>query len=125
MESIAIAGMACRYADVRSPGELWENALAQRQAFRRIPEERLRVEDYTANPNDPDSLTATMAALLEDWEFDRVRFRVPPETFASADPSHWLALTVAEQALYDARLLDAVDRDRERVAVFIGNTLTG
>src|SRR5208283_1374469 len=125
MESIAIAGMACRYADVRSPEELWENVAAQRQSFRRIPEERLRVEDYTAKPDDPDSLAATMAAVIEDWEFDRVRFRVPRETLASADPSHWLALTVAEQALSDAGLLDASRADRERMAVFIGNTLTG
>ena len=46
MASIAIVGMACRYPDARSPRELWENALAQRRAFRRIPDERLRLADY-------------------------------------------------------------------------------
>ncbi|MBI1928319.1 hypothetical protein HYR99_29255 [Candidatus Poribacteria bacterium] len=43
---IAIVGMACRYPDARSPAELWENVLAQRRAFRRMPRERLRLEDY-------------------------------------------------------------------------------
>ena len=33
MNAIAIVGMACVYPDARSPGELWENVLAQRRAF--------------------------------------------------------------------------------------------
>ena len=36
MSEIAIVGMACRYAEARSPRELWENVLAQRRSFRRI-----------------------------------------------------------------------------------------
>ena len=48
------------------PGELWENVLARRRAFRRIPPERLRLEDYlTADAADPDGLYATEAAVLE------------------------------------------------------------
>ena len=43
---IAIVGMACRYPDAKTPAELWDNVLAGRRAFRRIPAERLRVEDY-------------------------------------------------------------------------------
>ena len=31
---IAIVGMACRYPDASSPGELWNNVLAGRRAFR-------------------------------------------------------------------------------------------
>ena len=46
MNSIAIVGMACVYPDARTPGELWENVLTQRRAFRRMPPERLRLEDY-------------------------------------------------------------------------------
>ena len=44
-EGIAIVGMACRYPDAKTPGELWENVLARRRAFRRLPPERLRLED--------------------------------------------------------------------------------
>ena len=55
MTALAVAGMACRYADADSPGELWENVLAQRRAFRRLPPERLRGEDYfSADPAAPD-----------------------------------------------------------------------
>ena len=45
-ESIAIVGMACIYPDARSPIELWQNVLAQRRAFRCLPAERLRCNDY-------------------------------------------------------------------------------
>ena len=51
MSEIAIVGMACRYAEARSPRELWENVLAQRRSFRRIPRLRLNLADYSASSN--------------------------------------------------------------------------
>src|SRR3981081_208410 len=100
MESIAIVGMACRYADARSPTELWENALAQRRAFRRLPDERLRLADYfSEDRNAPDHTYSQFAAVIEGYEFERVRFRVSGSTFRSVDLTHWLAVDVAGQAL--------------------------
>ena len=126
MPEIAIVGMACRYPDARSPRELWENVLAQRQAFRRIPAERLRLEDYySADRTAPDSIYCTEAALLEGWEFDRVKFRLPAESVRSADPVHWLALDIAEQALADAGFPDGEGLPRDTTGVLVGNTLTG
>jgi enediyne polyketide synthase len=56
--------MACRYPDADSPEQLWENVLAQRQAFRRLPPERLRLEDYfEKNRNKPDTTYSSQAAL--------------------------------------------------------------
>src|SRR6476619_6397278 len=98
--AIAIVGMACRYADARSPIELWENVLAQRRAFRRMPPERLRLDDYYSPDADaPDRTYATEAAVIEGYEFDRVRFQVAGSAFRAADLAHWLALDVAAQAL--------------------------
>ncbi|HWF04965.1 MAG TPA: type I polyketide synthase, partial [Candidatus Angelobacter sp.] len=124
MPQIAIIGMACRYAESRSPAQLWENALAQRQAFRRIPRARLNLSDYSPGQND-DYITATMAAVLDDYEFDRSRFHVSQNAFASTDLTHWLALDVASQALADAKLLHATADQRERTSVYVGNSLTG
>ena len=60
---IAITGMACVYPDARTPVELWENVLAQRRAFRPLPPERLRKEDYwSADPDAPDRTYAFQAA---------------------------------------------------------------
>ncbi len=124
--SIAVVGMACRYPDARSPSELWENVLAQRRAFRRVPPERLRLEDYFSTDREaPDCLYSTQAALIDGYEFDRVRFRVAGSTFRAADWAHWLALDVAAQALSDAGFADGANLPREMTGVFLGNTLTG
>jgi len=114
MSAIAIVGMACVYADARSPGELWENVLAQRRAFRRLPAERLRVEDfYSADPHAPDATYATQAAVIEGYQFDRVAFRVAGSTYRAADLAHWLALDVAGRALADAGFPDGRELPRE------------
>src|SRR5262249_6454015 len=125
MSSIAIIGMACRYPGARTPRELWENVLAQRRSFRRIPQVRLRVDDYSAEQQIEDRIYLKTAAVLEDYEFDRVCFQVSKESFESTDLVHWLALDVASQALSDAKLLDASEGQRERTGVYVGNSLTG
>ncbi|HKY42287.1 MAG TPA: SDR family NAD(P)-dependent oxidoreductase [Pyrinomonadaceae bacterium] len=125
-DSIAIVGMACRYPDADSPEQLWENVLAQRQAFRRIPPERLRLEDYfDKNRNKPDTTYSSQAALLEGFEFDRQRYRVAGALYRTVDPSHWLALQVASEALTDAGYEDGERLKRETTGVVVGNTLTG
>src|SRR5262245_29511528 len=123
---IAIVGMSCVYPDARTPVELWENVLAQRRAFRRLPPERLRVEDYLSSDlNAPDSTYVAEAAVIDGYEFDRVAFRVVGSTYRSADPAHWLALDVASQALADAGFRDGEGLSRETTGVLLGNTLTG
>jgi enediyne polyketide synthase len=123
---IAIVGMACRFPEARSPAELWENVLAQRRAFRRLPACRLRAEDYLSpDRSAPDRTYAAEAALIDGYEFDRLGFRVAGETFRSADLAHWLALDVAAQALADAGLPEGEGLPRETTGVLLGNTLTG
>lgn len=125
MTGIAIVGMACRYAEARSPMQLWENVLAQRQSFRHIPRVRLNLADYSAEVQTADNILPVMAALLDDYEFDRSRFHISRDAFAATDLSHWLALDVASNAIEDAKLQDASADQRERTAVYVGNSLTG
>ena len=123
---IAIVGMACVYPDARTPLELWENVLAQRRAFRRIPRERLRVEDYwSTDPGAPDQTYSTEAAVIEGYNFDRVSYRAVGSTFRAADMAHWLALDVAARALADAGFPEGHGLPREATGVLLGNTLTG
>lgn len=119
---IAIVGAACRYPDAQSPSELWENVLAQRQAFRRMPSERLPLADYySPDPSTPDKTYSQNAALITNWTFDRAKYRVSPSTYASADLAHWLALEVADAAIRDAGFALPADS----TGVVLGNTLTG
>jgi enediyne polyketide synthase len=125
-QAIAIVGLGCRYPDAASPAELWENVLAKRRAFRRIPDVRLNLADYySPDPHAPDRTYGMNAAVIEDYEFDRVRFRVSGSSYRSADLAHWLALDVASQAIADAGYPDGAGLPRETTAVYVGNTLTG
>jgi enediyne polyketide synthase len=126
MTKLAIVGMACRYPDATSPRELWENALSGRRAFRRLPDERMRLEDYwDPDPATPDRFYAKNAAVIEGYEFDRVGHRVAGSTYRSTDLTHWLALDVAGRALADAGFPKGEGLPKERTGVIVGNTLTG
>lgn len=125
-DGIAIVGMACRYPDARTPSELWENVLAQRRSFRRIPAERMRMEDYFSSDRAAEDRTYSCeAALIEGYEFDRVKFRVSGSQFRSADLAHWMALDIATQALVDAGFEGGTDLPKESTGVLLANTLTG
>ncbi|HEU4386598.1 MAG TPA: beta-ketoacyl synthase N-terminal-like domain-containing protein, partial [Blastocatellia bacterium] len=125
-QAIAIVGMACCYPDARSPVELWENVLAGRRAFRRIPPQRLRLADYFSSDRDtPDHTYSSEGCFIEGYEFDRERFRVSGSAFRAADLVHWLALDVASQALDDARFPCGEGLVKDTTGVFVGNTLTG
>ncbi|MFW7378809.1 MAG: SDR family NAD(P)-dependent oxidoreductase [Oligoflexus sp.] len=124
-EDIAIIGISCLYPGAKSPLELWENILAKRQQFRRMPDERLPLSEYyDANVKAPDKTYGQEAALIDGFRFDWSDYRVPKKTFESTDIVHWLALHVALQALEDA----GYSKDtiaREQCGVILGNTLTG
>ncbi len=123
---IAIVGMACRYPDASSHGDLWENVLAGRRAFRRIPDERLRLEDYwSPDPAAPDKFYARKAAVIEGFEFDRVKYKIAGSTFRTTDMTHWLALDTAARALEDAGFPDGDGLPKTGTAVVVGNSLTG
>ncbi|WP_165224021.1 type I polyketide synthase [Aquisphaera insulae] len=125
-QAIALVGLGCVYPDACSPVELWENVLAGRRAFRRLPPERLRAEDYwSADRAAADRTYSVQAALIEGYEFDRVGFRVSGESYRTADLAHWLALDVAARALKEAGFEGGRGLPRDATGVFLGNTLTG
>ncbi|WP_019811719.1 type I polyketide synthase [Saccharomonospora halophila] len=125
-ERIAIVGIGLRYPDSASPAEFWDNVLAGRRAFRPLPDERMRRDDYwSPDPTAPDRFYSTKAAVLRDYEFDRAAYRVAGSTYRSTDTTHWLALDVAARALQDAGFPDAAGLPGESTGVVLGNSLAG
>jgi enediyne polyketide synthase len=122
---IAVVGLGCRYpgaADIRA---LWENILARRQAFRRLPDCRLPLGHYQdPDRSHVDKIYSTRAAVLEDFAFDWAARRIPKSTYDVTDIAHWLALEVALQAVTDAGY-DADRLPKDRCGVILGNSLTG
>jgi enediyne polyketide synthase len=125
-QRVAIVGIGLRYPDASSPDELWENVLSGRRAFRRLPDERMNHADYwSPDPHAPDRFYASKAAVLRDFEFDRVKYKVAGSTYRSTDLTHWLALDVAAQALVDAGFPDGEGLPLQSTGVVLGNSLTG
>jgi enediyne polyketide synthase len=125
-ERIAIVGIGLRYPDAASTEDLWENILAGRRAFRRLPDQRMNQADYySPDPDAPDRFYASKAAVLRDFEFDRLKYKVAGSTYRSTDLTHWLALDVASRALADAGFPDGEGLPREATGVIFGNSLTG
>ncbi|WET83089.1 type I polyketide synthase [Amycolatopsis sp. QT-25] len=123
---IAVVGIGLCYPDAGSPAELWENVLAGRRAFRRIPNERLNLDDYYApDSSAPDRMYSTKAAVLRDFHFDRVKYRVSGSTYRATDMTHWLALEVAARALADAGFPDGDGLPHQTTGVVLGNSLGG
>jgi enediyne polyketide synthase len=123
--AIAIIGLGCRYPDARNPKELWENVLTRRQSFRRMPDERLPLSEYwDADKNADDKTYGTRAAVIDGFDFDWARRRIPKQVYEQTDITHWLALDVALQALTDAGYAPK-ELPRDRTGVVVGNTLTG
>ncbi|MGW0392215.1 type I polyketide synthase [Streptomyces sp. NPDC003042] len=126
MTRIAIVGMAARYPDATSHRELWENAVAGRRAFRRLPAVRMNLDDYyDPDPAVPDRFYARNAAVIDGYSFDRVAHRIAGSTYRSTDLTHWLALDTATAALADAGYPAGEQLPRPRTGVVVGNTLTG
>lgn len=125
-DRIAVVGISCRYPDADSPDDLWKNVLAGRRAFRQLPDERMRLEDYySPDPAAPDRFYSQKAAVIEGFEFDRVKYRVAGSTYRSTDLTHWLALDTAARALADAGFAEGEGLNRKNTGVVIGNSLTG
>ncbi|RJQ75716.1 acyltransferase domain-containing protein [Pseudonocardiaceae bacterium YIM PH 21723] len=125
-EPIAIVGMACRYPDADNPDQLWRSVIDGRRSFRRLPRERVDLDDYfDADRDAQDRTYSARAAVLEGWEFDHSAFGVPETEYRAGDPAHWLALETAGRALADAGFAGAVNLERDRVGVVMGNSLTG
>ncbi|TDV41028.1 SDR family NAD(P)-dependent oxidoreductase [Actinophytocola oryzae] len=125
-ERIAIVGIGLRYPDAASTDDLWENILAGRRAFRRLPDQRMNQADYySPDPDAPDRFYSSKAAVLRDFEFDRIKYKVAGSTYRSTDLTHWLALDVAATALADAGFPEAEGLPKRATGVVVGNSLTG
>lgn len=123
--TIAIIGISCHYPGAETLLQLWENILSRRQQFRSPPNIRLPLSDYyDSDPKTSDKTYGSRMAVIDGFEFDWVKHRIPKKTIESSDIVHWLALDTAEKALEDA----GYSRETvptELAGVILGNTLTG
>lgn len=123
--AIAVIGMGCYYPGANNLKQLWENILARRREFRQFPDVRLPVSEYhDPDRKSPDKTYGNRAAVIDDFEFDWAKRRIPKKAVDSSDIAHWLALEVAIKAIENAGF-NRENVSTERTGVILGNTLTG
>jgi hypothetical protein len=91
-----VIGLACRYPGAATLREFWENVIARRCQFRRIPEVRLPLSEYYSEDRAvADKTYGSQAAVIDGFEFNWIGRGIPKPVFESSDIVHWLALDVA------------------------------
>ena len=121
---IAVVGIDCRYPGADNKNQFWENILALRQQFRRIPDSRLNLNYYgSEDPSKVDYTYSKHASVLTGYSFDRMKYKISKSTYEQTDIAHWLTLDVVSGALEDAGFLNGEGLNKEKVGVIIGNSL--
>ena len=123
--NIAVIGMGCCYPGAKTLLELWVNILTRRQQFRSNPDVRLPLSEYyDPNPQTPDKSYGSRMAVIDGFEFDWAKHRIPKSTVESTDIVQWLALDTAQKALENAGYSREIV-PTELTGVILGNSLTG
>jgi enediyne polyketide synthase len=129
--SVAVIGIGAWYPGAQGVRELWENIVARRRQFRRMLDQRMPLDDY-GSPDHADKTYGTLASFIDGFQFDLRKWRINKQKFESTDMAHWLSMEVALQALRDANYCPAtpsgnnlIPHQCKRMAVIVGNTLTG
>ncbi|MEV6280662.1 type I polyketide synthase [Nocardia sp. NPDC051832] len=117
-EPIAIIGMACRFpGGVRSPEDLWDLLLTERDTVAGFPADR---GWDTASLFGADRLSTRSGSFLDDaTEFDAGFFGISPREALAMDPQQRLLLETSWEALERAGI-DPESLHRGRVGVYTG-----
>lgn len=112
---VAIIGMACAFADAKTPAELWRNLVSGRSSIRPVDGERWR-----RNGGDAAGSAPRWGALLEDIDcFDPAFFGLSEDEAKLCDPQERLLMQAIYHALQHAGL--RADKLRgSRTALFLG-----
>jgi 3-oxoacyl-(acyl-carrier-protein) synthase/NAD(P)H-dependent flavin oxidoreductase YrpB (nitropropane dioxygenase family) len=124
-DAIAIVGIGAKVPGALDNDTFWRNICERRTSISDVPVDVWDPALYwDPDPTVPDKTYSRIGGFVRGFELDRKRYRIPPRTLDSIDPTQQLALAATADALADAGLIER-DFDRSRCAVVVGNSLGG
>lgn len=126
MQPVAIVGLSLRYPGFCGPAAFFESCRSTQSRLRRADPEEVRpyLQDHPRGAKHPYRINNDLYGSIRDISWiDARRFRVPPSDI-EGDPSPFLCLQVASEALLDyqsGRSGDCIPRDRTGVVIGRGD----
>ena len=131
-EPIAVIGVSALMPDAPDIDAFWQNIIDAKVSIRTIPEHRwIGPIDHFFREGGPGNIEegftyARIGAVVEGYDFDWRRWRLPPGTLPQIDLAQQWAVSVAASAIehagYDG---ESKDIDRLRTGVAFANALGG
>lgn len=125
-EPIAVVGIGLRLPGSDSPESFWKYVIEKQNGISKAPSDRWRNIDhyYDSNPKVPDKTYSCIGGFITDFEFDPLRFRIPPSVAKKMDRTQKLAVSCVADALDDAGLKPE-ELKGKKVGIIIGNSMGG
>lgn len=102
-EPIAIVGMACIFPKAPDLHTFWQNLCNGVNAIVQAPPNRIDPLYYDPKSKVLERLYCRRGGFIDEYaKFDPIKYRIMPNTAASAEPDQPLALEVSARALLDA-----------------------
>lgn len=118
---VAIIGMACIFPGAPDLDTFWQNIVSKVDAITDVPSDRWDPEIFF-NPDstENDRVYCKRGGYLRELaQFNPSEYGIMPVAVDGGDPSQFLALKVAYQALADAGYLERLE-NRERMEIILG-----
>ncbi len=116
---IAIVGMAALFPGAKDLRTYWQNIFDRVDAIRE-GSEQWSTPYYDPHANSNDRLYTRRGGFVEDLaDFNPMAFGIMPNSLEGADPDHFLALRLAQEALTDAGYGER-DFNREGTGIILG-----
>ncbi|MFH0958610.1 MAG: beta-ketoacyl synthase N-terminal-like domain-containing protein, partial [Pseudomonadota bacterium] len=125
-EPIAIVGIGLRLPGSDSAYKFWRQIMDRRSGIISAPTERWGDIDmyYHPDPKIPDKTYSKIGGFIEDFDFDPLKYRIPPTVAQKMDRTQKMAVACVADALADAGLTPE-DLKGKTVGIVIGNSMGG
>ena len=125
-EPIAVVGIGLRFPGADSPEKFWRQIVEKRSGIAPATDDRWGSVDmyYDPDPKAPDKTYSRIGGFINDFNFDPLKYRIPPMVAQKMDRTQKMAVACVADALADAGLTSESLRGK-KVGIVIGNSMGG